>query len=122
MPVFRGITVVPEFVPAIGLDATVFDAGGLVSVPAVLVMAAACGILVVLALDVRRLRRASGLTVAHGITTGVLALAVIGLAVLFTSGLAQVPAASANGNPHGGTVDTAPLDPLDGYQLPTLAD
>jgi tellurite resistance protein TehA-like permease len=100
---------------------TVFDPAGLVSAPAILVIAAACVVLLVIGLDVRRLRRSSKLTVVHGITGIALAATVIALTVTFTAGLAQVPAASASDDPTPAELETE-TDPLEGFQLPTLSD
>ncbi|MBF0673102.1 MAG: hypothetical protein IR160_11020 [Salinibacterium sp.] len=103
-------------------DETTFNVTGLVSVPVLLVIAAACGILVVLAVDVLRLRRESRLTAVHAVASVMLAAAVVSLAAVFAAGIATVPAARANTGGIG-IADVSPdavNDPLLGVQLPTL--
>ncbi|QEE61419.1 hypothetical protein FVA74_07390 [Salinibacterium sp. dk2585] len=103
-------------------DETTFNVTGLVSVPVLLVIAAACGILIVLVVDLLRLRRESRLTALHTVASVMLAAAVVSLAAVFAAGIATVPAARADtvGN---GIADVSPdavQDPLLGVQLPTL--
>lgn len=100
---------------------TTFDVAGLVSLPVLLVVAATCGILIVLALDVLRLRRASRLTPVHTIASLALAAAVVSLAAVFATGIATVPArANPGGNDISDVTPDAVSDPLLGVQLPTL--
>ncbi|WP_403024563.1 hypothetical protein [Salinibacterium sp. GXW1014] len=103
-------------------DETTFDVTGLVSVPVLLVVAAACGILIVLVVDVLRLRRESRLTAVHTIASVMLAAAVVSLAAVFAAGIATVPAARADtgGNAITHVSPDAVNDPLLGVQLPTL--
>lgn len=107
------------------------DSGMLTSIPVILVVAAACAILIVLALDVRTLRRQGRLTTLHAVAVIVLAATVVSLTVGFAMGVANVPRASAETDlpgpvlpgpvlPGAGSPDTAE-DPLAGFQLPTLA-
>lgn len=89
---------------------------------AILTIVAAGAVLLVVGLDLRRLRRSARLTAAHGIVGGVFAATVITLAVMFTAGLAQHPAANANIEAPTPATGIASHDPLSGVQLPTLSD
>lgn len=104
-------------------DKTTLNVAGLVSVPVLLVIAAACGILVVLALDVLRLHREERLTAVHTIASVMLAAAVVSLAAVFAAGIATVPAARAStgGSGNAEVSPEAVDDALLGVQLPTLS-
>lgn len=111
-------------------DSSAFDIVSLASLPAILVLIAASGILIVLLLDVRSLLRKGRLTTVHIATSGALAALVVFLAVGFAGAVLQVPSASAHEVDDRPalevfvpeSVETGARDPLDGVQLPTLAE
>ncbi|TQL47810.1 hypothetical protein FB562_0881 [Homoserinimonas aerilata] len=83
----------------------------------VVTLATAVVVLAVIAVDLRRLRVASGLTVAHGVVGASFALVVLLLTLMMASSLVSI-AANADESERG-QVAEAPEFPAD-LQLPTL--
>lgn len=116
--------VLPEMntpVPETGaLEASL--AAALTSAPLVITVLAACGVLLAIALDLRRLRLNSRLTVAHGVVGSAFAAAVLGLTMLMAVAVLPGRPALAADTPAPNSGEPTPSAgfPYSELQLPTL--
>ncbi len=126
--------IVPEVLVVSPAAAPVAQADATSVLPIVIVLALAVAILVSIALDLRRLRRASKLRAIHSALGAVLTVIVVGGTLAMTAALGSAPSATAEQGdgtvasifeqaPEPESIDTSDItDPSTDIQLPTLPD
>jgi hypothetical protein len=125
---------VPELLVALPMAQPSAVAGESSSaLPIVIVLALAIAVLVSIALDLRRLRRASRLRAVHSALGALFTVIVVGSTLALTAALGSAPSATAEQPdaiealfeqaPEPERLDTSDItDPSTDIQLPTLAD